>query len=116
MSSASNTLLSDSSALEKAVQDGSHSPKKNSSKAKERSVRDTRIARAYDYPHICSWSWSLMPMTTLGPSTLLSARRSLHSFPGLHEPGLVVYFIDLVQWGFVLMVRSVSYHISERKL
>jgi tellurite resistance protein TehA-like permease len=113
MPSASTTLLGDSSALEKAVQDGSHNPKKDSAKPEEYSAHDTRIARAYGYLHICSWSWSLMPMTTLGLSTLLSAQRSLHSFPGLYELGLVVYFIGLVQWIFILMVRSVNF-ISQR--
>ncbi|KAK6438186.1 hypothetical protein LTR95_005623 [Oleoguttula sp. CCFEE 5521] len=65
--------------------------------------------RFYTHLHIQSWSYSLMPMTTLGLSTLLSAQRSLHDFPGLYALGLIVYFIGLLQWLFLFLAKAIRF-------
>ena len=108
-SAAAATLQNDSTDLEMAVKNDSPTLETNDLEARELSTHRTKLANAYGYLHICSWAWSLMPMTTLGLGTLLSAQRSLHSFPGLYELGLIVYFVGLVQWAFVFVVKSVRF-------
>ncbi|KAF2165574.1 hypothetical protein M409DRAFT_23870 [Zasmidium cellare ATCC 36951] len=58
---------------------------------------------------IYSWAWFLMPMTSLGLSTLINSQRSIYSFHGLYTIGFVFYFIGL----FVILKDSLKKSIQD---
>ena len=58
---------------------------------------------------VYSWAWSLMPMTTLGLSTLLDGQRSVYNFHVLYTIGVVIYFIGLVQWAILFVAKGARF-------
>lgn len=65
---------------------------------------------------IYSWAWFLMPMTTLGLSTLLNAQRSIYDFHGLYTIGVVSYFIGLVQFVVLTIAKTAQFVVIKGSL
>lgn len=65
---------------------------------------------------IYSWAWFLMPMTTLGLSTLLNAQRSIYNFHGLYTIGVVFYFIGLVQYVVLAIAKTAQFVVLKGSL
>lgn len=65
---------------------------------------------------VYSWAWSLMPMTTLGLSTLLIAQRSVYDFHGLFTIAVVVYLVGLVQWVLLSIAKIARFTLVRGSL
>ncbi|KAK4496053.1 hypothetical protein PRZ48_013322 [Zasmidium cellare] len=65
---------------------------------------------------IYSRAWFLIPMTTLGLSTLLNAQRSIYNFHGLYTIGVVFYFIGLVQYVVLIIAKAAQFMILKGSL
>lgn len=65
---------------------------------------------------VYSWAWSLMPMTTLGLSTLLIAQRSVYDFHGLYTIAVIVYLVGLVQWVLLTIAKIARFTLVRGSL
>lgn len=72
------------------------------------------VVKVFDHLDTHTWAWFLMPMTTLGLSTLLNAQRALHDFNGLYTLGVIVYILGLVEF-VVLAAGRIGQFTSRRE-
>ena len=75
-----------------------------------RRISDAESARAiapryFALLSIYTWAWFLMPMTTLGLSTLLNAQRQVFNFHGLYTIGVIIYIFRLAEKIFLFAAR-----------
>ena len=74
-------------------------------------VRTVRaFCRAY------SWQWFLVPMATLGLSTLINAQTKMKNFHGLYTIGLIFYFIGLVQYVYLIIMQLTRFRLIKGSL
>ena len=76
----------------------------------------TLVSRCLAHLYIYTWAWFLMPMTTLGLSTLLDAQRQIFNFNGLYTIGVIVYIIGLVEFVFLFTARFILFCLHKDSL